>query len=805
MRCFVFFRERTFLSGLLLVGLLVVAGCDARSQASADRGNGESASNSLDGDKALDANGAITEFSGTVGPEPKDAGKLLDRGLANLKAGRYEKAVSEINAAIKLGRAPDAEICEKLGDAYTGARLFGDAVDSYTKAVSLEKNRASAYYGRSVALAKMGEEDYSDADFVRARELPGPHQFDDSVAPTRKFVKEVQESRGKSSQTSEIASEIERAKLHYDQGVDKLTAGEYSEAINSFTSAIRYRVHFAEAYCRRAEGYAKLGLLDQAIRDYSRAVGYDCRSIEAYLGRAAVYERQGDFYLAASDYSRAIKIDSKQSGRLYAESGKAYMNAGDDSRAIEQFTHALENGENADVLRLRGQAYERLGDCKTAHDDFDAAVGLLEKAEPQPPELADAYRERAEASCREWQTMRPTGDDAPADVVAAESRRARDLLQSALADYNSIINMPRPDAKRYLDRAAVHEAMGAMNAAHADLDQAITLDPKNAEADCRKGNLYLLEGQRKLALERFEAAVKKDSACAEAFYGRGVIRLADHALLEAIDDFTTAIRKNIHFAAAYRGRGDAYLASRRLSQAIADYTDAIRCDDRYAVAYCQRAKCYYLDQQYFKALADCADAIRLQPSSAAYDLRGCTYLALDDADRAVADLREACDRSPRNARALNNLGVAYFAKKDWSSAIANFDDALVGDVNNTTRQHNLGLAYLRKAEATSAQPGQYMVGQAALTEKYNLRMAIDNLHAASERQPDDANRHYDLAVAYLLNGDYELATNEFGEAIRLDPGLANAYRYREEAVRLDAEKSSKAGGKSPAKSVQPTY
>jgi Flp pilus assembly protein TadD len=77
---------------------------------------------------------------------------------------------------------------------------------------------------------------------------------------------------------------------------------------------------------------------------------------------------------------------------------------------------------------------------------------------------------------------------------------------------------------------------------------------------------------------------------------------------------------------------------------------------------------------------------------------------------------------------------------------------------------------LRAAAVTAPQlPLARMMYGAYLSREGLLQQALDELNAAKELDPDDAEVRYELGVAYALAEDWDLAADALADAVRLDP------------------------------------
>ena len=72
-------------------------------------------------------------------------------------------------------------------------------------------------------------------------------------------------------------------------------------------------------------------------------------------------------------------------------------------------------------------------------------------------------------------------------------------------------------------------------------------------------------------------------------------------------------------------------------------------------------------------IADAGEAIRLQPSVAAYNLRGSAYYDKGEYDIAIADFNDALRIGPPSGIIFHNRGNAWRAKGDYAKAIADYD------------------------------------------------------------------------------------------------------------------------------------
>ena len=83
----------------------------------------------------------------------------------------------------------------------------------------------------------------------------------------------------------------------------------FSDAILSYTCALKLQPDYAPVYARRGYAYAAIGDSDHAIADYQQAEALDETYIPTYINRGALYTRLGNFGLAINDYTLALSFD----------------------------------------------------------------------------------------------------------------------------------------------------------------------------------------------------------------------------------------------------------------------------------------------------------------------------------------------------------------------------------------------------------------------------------------------------------------------------------------------------------------
>ncbi len=116
--------------------------------------------------------------------------------------------------------------------------------------------------------------------------------------------------------------------------------------------------------------------------------------------------------------------------------------------------------------------------------------------------------------------------------------------------------------------------------------------------------------------------------------------------------------------------------------------------------------------------------------------KGNAQQGLGQATAALADLKQAVELLPNDAKALNSLGINYALFKDYGHARTAFIAALANEPENLEYRNNLALAWI-----LDGQPQQ----------------GIDVLYSHYLRGHSTAKSRQNLALAFAMKGDIEAA------------------------------------------------
>jgi len=146
--------------------------------------------------------------------------------------------------------------------------------------------------------------------------------------------------------------------------------------------------------------------------------------------------------------------------------------------------------------------------------------------------------------------------------------------------------------------------------------------------------------------------------------------------------------------------------------------------------------------------------------------------------------QDTIKKSPRLARAHNNLGAAYLLQKKYQESIPCFNKALDIQPKLATTYLNRGIAYL---------------------ELKNFSAALSDFNATLRLQPNYSEVYNNIGIIYYNWGDFPTAIHNYTRASDLNPNLAEAYNNRANAYKAIKEYQKALQDYNQAIKIYPKY
>ena len=198
-------------------------------------------------------------------------------------------------------------------------------------------------------------------------------------------------------------------------------------------------------------------------------------------------------------------------------------------------------------------------------------------------------------------------------------------------------------------------------------------------------------------------------------------------------------------AGAYNALGAYFGQQRQFSCAVSAFESALRLEPKSWEAHYNLALTYLEKGSAEKAVRELRIALPLRSDTPLTNVAlGTALRQLNQLDEAVAQFKTALTKEPQSVPALDGLTKTLIDQKRYAAAITYLQNA----PSNEALQLNLAIAHSKSG---------------------NTAEALQILSRMVKEQPSSAQAHSNLGIVYTQQGRYREATDEFREALQLDP------------------------------------
>lgn len=292
----------------------------------------------------------------------------------------------------------------------------------------------------------------------------------------------------------------------------------------------------------------------------------------------------------------------------------------------------------------------------------------------------------------------------------------------------------------FADAVARHIAGDARDAI-ALYHKALAADPSLAEAHNNLATLLAARGEEPEAERHLERAVALQPDYGEAHNNLGILWSSRGEHARALPAFERAVALEGGKAAWLNNLGNSYVECFRFEEALRTYDRAIAINP--------------LD-------AEC------------WSNRGLALRGLRRPDEAMDSFRRAIDIVPAHVSALSNLAIVLKEQKQLDEAVRTMTRATELDPANATLWANFAAiheargeydrmrdlaAHARDLDPTSAEPLNLLANYAMEGGRYDEALALYDQALALD--PVNCNANWNLALIWLLHGDFERGWKQF--------------------------------------------
>jgi tetratricopeptide (TPR) repeat protein len=378
--------------------------------------------------------------------DPKDAGAWYGRGLAYFNLDEYDKAIADLNKAIKLD-PKSAPAHNALGAALGRQGKRDEALAEYRKATELDPEYAPAHSNLGGILSEQGK-------------------LDEAIAECRKA----------------IALDPNYVPAHSNLGVALRDQGKLDEAVAECRKAIALDPKYAKAHCGLGNALDDQGKRDEAVAEYRQAIALDPEYAPTHNNLGAALWKQGKLDEAVAELRKAADLDPK-SAPAHSNLGVALLDQGKLVEAVAECRQAIALDPN------NALAHSNLGNALAQQGKLDEAVTECRKAIELKPDYAGAHVnlgnalalqgkwDEAIACYRRAIALDPK--DALAHSHLGVALQERGKLDEAIAEYRKAIELQPERADAHCGLGLALQQQGEFRQALEELRRGHELGSKN--------------------------------------------------------------------------------------------------------------------------------------------------------------------------------------------------------------------------------------------------------------------------------------------------------------------------------------
>jgi WD40 repeat protein/tetratricopeptide (TPR) repeat protein len=285
---------------------------------------------------------------------------------------------------------------------------------------------------------------------------------------------------------SDTALRDRRGRAHFE-------LGQWSEAVEDFTVAIRASTNTPESWQRRGWAQALLNKTAEALEDFDRAFADSPEDAAGLLARYFVHARRGEWEKAEAGLTRAL------AGRRFAGPNQP-LHHDRWEQAGADYTRAISAGVT-DWWVWYGRATAYLGQTAHARAIEDYSQAIERKRDHLPLWFA---RASAHGQLRHWdkmaedlsQVIKLKEDLVPAWQLRATAHANLGRWDRAAEDFTKVLDLHPADLQALAGRADALAGQGLWDKAEADLARVLEKQPNNVHLHHARAVLQLQRGDR---------------------------------------------------------------------------------------------------------------------------------------------------------------------------------------------------------------------------------------------------------------------------------------------------------------------
>lgn len=567
----------------------------------------------------------------------------------------------------------------------------------------------------------------------------------------------------------------------------ELSEGRFTDAMLLLNRAIESQPDNYEAYFLRGVAKYNLDDLGGAHGDFDKTLVLHPLYIHALHYRGICNQRLNNQKEALDDFAQVIKIDP-YNAEIYAARAVTYLQMARYEDAISDNDMALSIKPNLMM------AYINRGVAKSYLDRHQEALKDIDKALQLDIFNPDIYFKRAMVNAR------------------------ADSNNMALNDLNEALKLDNTNPLYYYNRATTYLHIGDTVSAMSDYEKVNELDKRNALTYFNRGILYAIRKDYPNALQMFDFVIQINPKNIYGYFNRSMVYCELKRWADAETDLNKVIQLKPDFVGAWINRAAVRYERGNEKAASIDRRHALYLMTRDEKTNAKSKYQQYADSTYLSKLINFesdfvnnANMLNLPqyanteivpfPDFILTAMQNDEYVFINGKKRFYidAELVKVNEKLPFKLVVQNsdnsimpaNISKNDFAKSDvdLSSLLeamllhrdSRYDEAekkyaaVSGGIYRCYSMLNLSAMLFEK---TSQSEAPLVIGETMPSRNVDVTQIINMLGEAIESERENPYLWFNFGNMHLRNKDYNRAIDDYSEAIRLNPDLAEAYYNR---------------------------
>ena len=731
--------------------------------------------------------------------------KFFDSGEKYFAQGKYSEAVIEYSNAIQID-SRFAQAHYQLSQTYLKLGDSSHAFQELNRTVELAPDNYRAHTDLSNLLVTVRN--------------PDGTVVQDTLKQAKTHLDVLRDKQPNNPETYE-------AWANYYSAQNNIAA-----AMQQIQQAITADPNRSESYLLLAFLQLRSNLPDQAEANFKKATEVAPKTMNAQLALGTFYQSRNRLPEAEQQFKHTIDVDPKSPTpraalvRLLMQEGKK-----DETESFLRQTKK-DLSDNREGYRMLGDFYFATGDLDKATAEYTS----LYSDHPKDLQVKKNYIQLLilknrldEATKLDNEILKTNVHDVDGLVFKAQVQIRKNDAAGAIESLQSALRNDPDNAVAHYQLGVAFSQQHNDGRAESEWREAVRIRPDLSDAQRSLATLELRRGDVDALLQTAQQIITAQPYSPDGFLLKGTAEIGRQHYSDAQLDAQQAMQRAPQDPAPYIQMGNIQLVQKHYSEAEKFYQQALDKDPSSSAGLNGVMNTYDAQKQFDKAITAANSQIAKSPNNSNfYDLLGTAlYNGKRDLPGAEAALRKAIELDKSNVDALEKLGKVqvqegsadqalalylqsmkdnprevtfyilsgelYEAKKDWNQAKAMYQQALGISPDHPLASNNLAYVILEQGGNVDVAMGMAQTARRGMPDspaaadtlgwayyqKGIYQSAINQFQEAlrlgeKRGEPDDADLHYHLGLAYQKTNQTALARQQLEKAVKIRPDYADA-------------------------------